>query len=399
MLLVPLMSRLLPAGWLSVARSLSTAAAEAPAPQTRTKRKVSAYQAFIAFSIKGAVGDRIQDKMKASAAAWRALSDDDKAQYVTKAEELNTDLPQVLVKLRRKHRPPRVSGMSALNLFTKEQYALVEGQNNSERFKALHVAWKALTPEEQLRYQTAAVIENTKCRTEVAAKPPPPSPSSPPVSKPKAPHTSPAIHRPLRKRNLTPLNMFVKEQYDSVLDEKVHGRLKALGTAWRALTPEERQQYKEAADAENAKRSAKIAAKPPPPSPSSPAGSKPNARHTPPEVNIDRPRRVQKVSALNLFFQEQFVLVPVQKHIDRFKALHAAWKALTPEERQRYKEVANTKKVNRQGSVIHKPAFPSLSPPLSSHLRTLSDLRIHNPSAPSLQTLPMAEHQPSDLSH
>lgn len=37
-------------------------------------------------------------------------------------------------------------------------------------------------------------------------------------------------------RELTPLNIFVKERYNSVLDEKSPDRLKTLGTAWKVYS-------------------------------------------------------------------------------------------------------------------------------------------------------------------
>lgn len=208
-------------------------------------------------------------------------------------------------------------------------------------------AWQAMSEEEKSHLQAKA--EELHAQKQHALLPQ--APLKPPKKdQSRLPRT--------RRRELTPLNIFVKERYNSVLDEKFQDRLKTLGTAWKALTTEERQRYQEAADVENTKHREEGAAKPVSLSPNPLPLSEPKTSQSPPGPHINRPPRVRIVSALNMFFKEQFALLG-EKHPYRFKVLHVAWKTLVPEERQRYKEAAKSECAKRMAETTNNLGIPS----------------------------------------
>jgi len=157
---------------------LSTAAPEppavtvAPTVQTRLKHKVSAYQAYIAATLKGNNGQPIKERLKAAAVAWKAIGVEARAQYQAKAEELNAHRPEIPVRIRakRSHQLKPFHPLSTYGFFVKDTYSSIPADGTVDRFKAMSAAWKALTPEEKAKYQEGAAAENLKRQAAWAQK-------------------------------------------------------------------------------------------------------------------------------------------------------------------------------------------------------------------------------------
>jgi len=407
------MRRLVPDTFCSAARIFSTATEPSVAAQTRPRRKLTAFVAFLATSLKRTTGLRMGEAMKACAAEWKILGDEERANYAAKAEELNAHPPQVPVRRKKKcgdQQQPRVSSLTPHNMFVKDRYDSVRDRNLFDRLKALGAAWKALAPEERQRYKEAADIENFKRRAEAAE-------AHTEAGKPRTKQRTSAYQlfmasslkvgtgsmqeraeamkasnaawktlgedekaqyianaeehnatqlqfpakllrqdRPRHIYRLSALNVFMKDQYSLVAKENHPDGFKALHVAWKALAPEERERYKEAADIANVKRRAEA-------------------------IRFHRPRHIHGLSAFNMFMKEQYSSVVVEKHLDRFKALHMAWKALAPEAMQRYQEAADADNTRRWAEAANK--ITPLSP--KPRLRPKAP---QTPTGPSLRNRP-----------
>jgi len=294
-----------PGAFRSALRFLSTE--PSVAPQTRTKRKVTPYMAFMTASLKGTTGQRTPVVMKAFAAEWKVLSEEERAKYIAKAEELNTNLPQVPLKPRTECAKKR-----KLNAYTAFMMLNMKGKDGSDTLKACAAEWKTLSDQERSQFRLKAEVLN--------------------IDRPLTVHL-----KTQRFGFIHGFNVFVKERNRPGEVEDLTDRMRALGTAWKALRPDAQQPYRDAAIAENAKRRVR-------------------------QICSHRQIQPQGLSAFNMFMKERYSSVTEGNHSERLKKLHQAWKALFPEDRQRYKEAAVAENFKRGMEAANKLAPPSPSP-------------------------------------
>jgi mRNA-degrading endonuclease RelE of RelBE toxin-antitoxin system len=312
--------RLVPSVLRSALRSLSTGTEPPAAAQTRTKRKVTPYMAFMTASLKGNTGQwGTGQGMKAFAAEWKVLSEEERSKHATKADELNANLPQVPLRPLWKQRGSK-KDLTPHNIFVKEQLDAVRDHPARDRLKVFGKMWQSLNPGERQRYKESADAEREKRSVEAA-------------------NGHAATVKTQTKRKMSPYTVFMASSLKKLPGStgcSNEDRMKISVAAWKALSEEEKARYQAKAEELNANL---------------------------PQVLIKRPRRV---SALNVFFKEQFASLPEEKLSDCFQALHVAWQALNPEERQRYKEAANTEYAKQFADAANILTSTSPNPPPAS---------------------------------
>jgi len=158
---------------------------------------------------------------------------------------------------------------SAYQLFQKDHYATTAGAAAPEKMKALAAAWKALPAEQKQAYVTRSQSEQG-----------------------------------LKKRNLTGMSLYIKENYSRLQS------LPKLVEEWKQLGKEQKEQYSQrAAKGEGAKPLKRQSAK-----------SKSNKR----------------VSCYAAFMKKVYPTLPGTTLAERAKAAASQWKALSKEEKQAY---------------------------------------------------------------
>jgi len=193
---------------------------------------------------------------------------------------------------------------SGYQIFIKDNYATVQGAAAGDKLKALAAKWKAWPDSEKAKY-------NARSQSDEG----------------------------LKKRLMSPMSLYVKENYPRVQQLPFNERLKALVTEWKALPPNQKQAYVDRT------RNGE--------------GAKPLK---------DRPA-VRKYSGYNIFCKENYAAVQGASMGEKAKELAAKWKSMPEPEKAKY----NTRSQSAE-CIKKKRAIPAYAAFLGEKLKGVKGL-------------------------